>query len=111
MSIIKSVIGCLIAISMFEAYSNVEKCLANETPTLNDCNIEPRWGWEWTCSLKGEIEVGNNGFEKAINFNGVLGFWNGADTVQISSFLDINHFDKDGYTFYVKASTSHTLPQ
>lgn len=57
-------------------------------PTLNDYKIGEKWTWKWSRSVDGEVRAQGEDFQEVVDHNGELGFWNGADTLQISTILN-----------------------
>lgn len=59
-----------------------------DKPTLNDYKIGEKWIWKWSRSVEGKVRAKGEDFKEVVDYNGKLGFWNGIDTVQISTILD-----------------------
>jgi hypothetical protein len=57
-------------------------------PTLNDYKIGEKWVWNWKRTVEGEVRAEGEDIQEVVDYNGVLGFWNGVDTVRISAFLN-----------------------
>jgi len=60
---------------------------ATEKPTLKDYQLGEKWVWKWERSVEGEIRAEGEDMQLVVDYNGELGFWNGADTVLISTTL------------------------
>lgn len=71
----------------FGACTNASKYTATEEPTVNDFKIGEKWTWKWQRSVDGEIRAEGKDFQEVVNFNGVLGFYDGHDTIEIASTL------------------------
>ncbi len=80
----------LITLIMLSACTNVSKPSFTDEPTVNDFKIGEKWTWKWQRSVEGEIQAEGEDFQEVVEFNGTLGFWNGVDTVLISSTLNQN---------------------
>lgn len=80
----KKILFLLTAILIFTG------CTTSRTnkPTLKDYKIGEKWGWKWSRSVDGEIRAQGKDFKEVVDYHGELGFWNGADTVLISTILD-----------------------
>ncbi|HYX09201.1 MAG TPA: hypothetical protein VE912_20880 [Bacteroidales bacterium] len=65
-------------------------CITSTTnqPTLNDYKIGEKWVWNWKRTIEGEVRAKGEDIQEVVNYNGVLGFWNGVDTVRISAVLN-----------------------
>ena len=65
-------------------------CTSSKTnqATLNDYNIGEKWIWKWSRSVDGLVRAEGEDIQEVVNYNGELGFWNGVDTVKISTTLD-----------------------
>ncbi len=83
----KESIFYLITMIMFSACTNVSKPSATEEPTIADFKIGEKWTWKWQRSVDGEIRAEGKDFQEVVDFNGVLGFYNGNDTLKIASTL------------------------
>ncbi len=57
-------------------------------PTLNDYKIGEKWTWKWVSSVDGEVRGEGEDIREVVDYNGVLGLWNGFDTLQISQVLN-----------------------
>ena len=57
-------------------------------PTLNDYKIGEKWVWNWKRTVEGEVRAEGEDIQEVVDYNGVLGFWNGVDTVRISAVLN-----------------------
>ncbi|MCG8383995.1 MAG: hypothetical protein MJA30_00510, partial [Cytophagales bacterium] len=77
----KKAIFQLITILLFLA-----SCKPSPTnqPTLNDYNVGEKWTWKWESSVDGEVRGEGEDIREVVDYNGVLGLWNGFDTLQIS---------------------------
>lgn len=62
--------------------------LTTDKPTLNDYKIGEKWVWKWSRSVDGEVRAEGEDIQEVVDYDGELGFWNGVDTVQISTNLD-----------------------
>ena len=62
--------------------------LTTNKPTLNDYEIGEKWVWNWKRTIDGEIRAQGEDFQEVVDDDGALGFWNGVDTVRISTILD-----------------------
>lgn len=56
-------------------------------PTVNDYKIGEKWIWKWRRSVEGEVRAEGEDMREVAAYNGTLGFWNGVDTVLISTTL------------------------
>jgi len=83
----KHVIIYLVAMLSFGACNNSSKPSATEEPTINDFKIGEKWTWNWKRSVEGVIRAEGEVSEEVVEFNGVLGFDNGNDTVKIATTL------------------------
>jgi hypothetical protein len=83
----KKSIFYIIAMIMFSACTNSSKPTASEEPTINDFKIGEKWTWKWQRSVDGEIRAEGKDFQEVVDFNGVLGFYNGNDTLKIASTI------------------------
>ena len=87
----KHTILLLMAIMAFNACTNVPKSkatdAATEEPKINDFKIGEKWTWKWKRSVEGEIRAEGEDFQEVVDFNGVLGFANGHDTLKIATTL------------------------
>ncbi len=92
----KHAILLLVAIAAFNACKNTPKTKAADTitqePTVNDFKIGEKWTWKWKRSVEGEVMAEGEDQQEVVQFKGTLGFWNGIDTVLVSSTL--NHKSK-----------------
>lgn len=59
-------------------------------PKLNDYKIGEKWIWKWSRSVDEEVRAEGEDMQEVVEYNGTLGFWNGVDTVSISSTLEQN---------------------
>lgn len=88
----KHTILLLVAIAAFNACNNAPKTKAADTitqePTVNDFKIGEKWTWKWKRSVEGEVMAEGEDQQEVVQFKGTLGFWNGIDTVLVSSTLD-----------------------
>ncbi len=57
-------------------------------PTLNDYKIGEKWVWNWKRTVEGEVRAEGEDIQEVVDYNGVLGFWNGVDTLRISAVLN-----------------------
>lgn len=64
-------------------FSNCASTKTNQ-PTLKDYTIGEKWTWKWERAVEGEIRAQGEDIQEVVNYNGTMGLWNGADTVQIS---------------------------
>ena len=69
------------------ACTNTSKPSASEEPSINDFKIGEKWTWKWQRSVEGAIRAEGKDFQEVVDFNGVLGFYNGNDTLKIASTL------------------------
>ena len=81
----RKVIFQLIAMLLF--LSGCSPSTTNK-PTLNDYKIGEKWVWKWSRSVDGEVRAEGEDLQEVVDFNGELGFWNGVDTIQISTILN-----------------------
>lgn len=81
----KKVIFQLTAVLLF-----LSACSTSTTdePTLNDYKIGEKWIWKWSRSIDGEVRAEGEDIQEVVAYDGELGFWNGVDTVRISTILD-----------------------
>lgn len=56
-------------------------------PSLNDYTIGEKWVWKWERTVDGAVRAAGEDIQEVVDYNGVLGFWNGIDTVQVSTTL------------------------
>jgi hypothetical protein len=61
---------------------------ASKEPALNDYKIGEKWTHHWKRSVQGVIQAEGEDFQEVVAFKGTLGFWNGADTVLVTSTLN-----------------------
>ncbi len=76
---------------LFTAILIFNSCSTSSTtnkPTLNDYKIGEKWVWNWKRTVDGEVRAEGEDIQEVVDYNGVLGLWNGVDTVQISTILD-----------------------
>lgn len=57
-------------------------------PKLNEYQIGEKWVWNWKRTVEGEVRAQGEDMQEVVDYNGELGFWNGTDTVSISSTLN-----------------------
>ena len=57
-------------------------------PSLNDYESGEKWVWNWKRTVEGEVRAQGEDLQEVVDYNGVLGLWNGVDTVRISTILD-----------------------
>ena len=57
-------------------------------PTLNDYAVGEKWTWKWESSVDGEVRGKGEDIREVVDYNGILGLWNGFDTLQISQVLN-----------------------
>ncbi|WP_025864192.1 hypothetical protein [Prolixibacter bellariivorans] len=57
-------------------------------PSLNDYKIGEKWVWNWKRTVEGEVRAEGKDIQEVVDYHGELGFWNGNDTVRISTTLD-----------------------
>ncbi|WP_461630632.1 hypothetical protein [Labilibaculum euxinus] len=57
-------------------------------PSLNDYQSGEKWVWNWKRTVEGEVRAQGEDLQEVVDYNGVLGLWNGVDTVRISTTLD-----------------------
>jgi len=88
----KHAIVLLMAIVGFNACTEKPKIKVADTvteePTLQDYKIGEKWIWKWERSVDGEIRADGEDLQEVVDFNGTLGFFNGVDTVLVSSTLN-----------------------
>lgn len=56
-------------------------------PSLNDYTVGEKWVWKWERTVDEEVRAEGEDIQEVVDYNGVLGFWNGIDTVQVSTTL------------------------
>ncbi|MDD4087374.1 MAG: hypothetical protein PHP48_09040 [Bacteroidales bacterium] len=61
---------------------------STDQPTINDYQIGEKWIWKWSRSVDGEVRAEGEDIQEVVDYNGVLGLWNGIDTVKVSTTLD-----------------------
>ena len=61
--------------------------LRTQQPTVNDYRIGEKWTWKWSRTVDGEVKAEGEDIQEVVGYNGVLGIWNGVDTVPISTIL------------------------
>ena len=59
-----------------------------QPPTLNDYKVGEKWTWKWESSVEGEIRGEGKDIREVVDHNGVLGLWNGFDTIPIAKILN-----------------------
>ena len=57
-------------------------------PSLNDYQIGEKWVWNWKRTVEGEVRAEGKDIQEVVGYHGESGFWNGTDTVRISTTLD-----------------------
>ncbi len=57
-------------------------------PTLKDYKIGEKWIWKWNRSVDGEVRAQGEDFQEVVDYHGELGFWNGVDTILVSTILN-----------------------
>jgi len=62
--------------------------LVTEEPSLNDYRIGEKWVWLEKSVAEGRIRWEGKELLEIVKFEGSLGFWNGVDTVLVSSTLN-----------------------
>lgn len=82
---IKKVIFQLMSIVLFLSSCNPSP---TNQPTLNDYKVGEQWTWKWESSVEGEVRGEGKDIREVVDYHGVLGLWNGLDTVQISTILN-----------------------
>ena len=82
--VMRKVLFLFTAILIFTSCST----LTTNKPTLNDYEIGEKWVWNWKRTIDGEIRAQGEDFQEVVDDDGALGFWNGVDTVRISTILD-----------------------
>lgn len=82
---IKNVIFQLLAVLLFLSSCST---LTTNKPALNDYNMGEKWVWHWKRSIEGAIRAEGEDFQEVVAYQGELGFWNGVDTVLISTVLN-----------------------
>lgn len=78
----------LIALLSIGACTSVSQPNSTEEPTLSEFRIGETWVWHWERSVDGEIQAEGEDFQEVVDFDGTLGFWNGFDTILITSTLN-----------------------
>lgn len=105
-NMIKKAIIYVVAILIFSACATAPKTttndMATEEPTLKDFKIGEKWTWKWQRSVDGEIRAEGNDFQEVVDFNGVLGFYNGNDTLKIATILNQKPSDTPLYDWPLK---------
>jgi hypothetical protein len=56
-------------------------------PSLNDYTTGEKWVWKWERTVEGKIRAEGEDIQEVVDYNGVLGLWNGIDTVQLATTL------------------------
>ena len=75
---------------------------ATKEPTITDFKIGEKWIWKWKRAVKGEIRAEGEEFQKVVDFNGVLGFYDGNDTIKIATTLGQKQSDTPFYAWPLK---------
>lgn len=57
-------------------------------PTLNDYKMGEKWVWHWQRTVEGKVRAEGKDIQEVVDDHGVKGFWNGVDTVKISTVLN-----------------------
>lgn len=57
-------------------------------PTLSDYKIGEKWVWNWKRTVEGEVRAQGEDFQEVVDYRGVLGFWNGVDTIRVSFIIE-----------------------
>ena len=80
----RKVLFLLTAILIFTGCTNS----TTNKPTLKDYKVGEKWVWNWKRTVEGEVRAQGKDIQEVVDYHGELGFWNGADTVRISTILD-----------------------
>lgn len=83
----KRIIIAFFALVILSACSSKTKPLITQKPTLNDYKSGEKWVWNWKSTLDGKVRGEGEDIREVVDYNGALGFWNGFDTVEVSSTL------------------------
>jgi hypothetical protein len=67
--------------------------LLTEEPSLNDYRIGEKWVWLEKSVAEGRTRWEGKELLEIVSFRGTLGFWNGVDTVDVSSTLNQDQGD------------------
>jgi len=87
----------LIVLMAFNACKKESKIATSKTttsetvssePTLNEYNIGEKWTWLEKSVAEGKIRWEGKDILEVVAFKGSLGYWNGNDTIMISSTLN-----------------------
>jgi len=67
-------------------------CASKKTyePVVKDYQMGEKWTWKWERTVEGEIRGQGQDTQKVVSDNGILGLWNGIDTIQIPTIADKN---------------------
>ncbi len=102
----KQAVLLLMAIMAFNACKSTPKAevgdTATEEPTLSDFKIGEKWTWKWQRAVEGEIRAAGEDFQEVVDFNGVLGFYNGKDTLEIATTVGQKPSDTPLYDWPLK---------
>ncbi|MBA4747068.1 MAG: hypothetical protein H2058_17665 [Muricauda sp.] len=60
-------------------------CASTKTnePIVKDYQIGEKWTWKWERKVEGEVRAEGEDIQEVVKYNGTLGLWNGADTLEI----------------------------
>lgn len=88
---IKNALFYLVAILSLNACNTAPtsktEAITTEKPSLSDYKIGEKWTWLEKSVAGEKIRWEGEDRREVVEFNGTLGFWNGTDTVQVSSTL------------------------
>ncbi|MGB0523531.1 MAG: hypothetical protein ACPGJS_11260 [Flammeovirgaceae bacterium] len=83
----KHIIIVFVALVTISACSSKTESLLTQKPTLNDYKSGEKWVWKWKSTLDGEVRGEGEDIREVVDYHGALGFWNGFDTIQVSTAL------------------------
>lgn len=52
-------------------------------PIVKDYQMGEKWTWKWERKVEGEVRAEGEDIQQVVKYNGTLGLWNGADTLEI----------------------------
>ncbi|MHA7831740.1 MAG: hypothetical protein ACX93O_11625 [Flagellimonas sp.] len=60
-------------------------CASTKTnePIVKDYQMGEKWTWKWERKVEGERRAEGEDIQEVVKYNGTLGLWNGADTLEI----------------------------
>ena len=59
-----------------------------DQPNSEDFTTGEKWVWKWNRKVDGEVRAEGEDFQEVVDLNGLPGFWNGMDTLQISEIFE-----------------------